>query len=85
MVACGDMRARPSVWNRDSLKAVLIFAGLLVPYHWYLLRWETLTGFSTIFIYFTVFLVCLLATLAAGLSTNLLFQIIGDYSQIMNK
>jgi glucan phosphoethanolaminetransferase (alkaline phosphatase superfamily) len=68
------MTARPSVWNRDSLKAVLIFAGLLVPYHWYLLRWETLSGLSTILIYFAVFLICLLATLAAGLSTSLLFR-----------
>ena len=68
------MRARPSVWNRDTLKAGLICAGLLVPYHWYLVRWETLSGLSTIAIYFSVFLICLLGTLAAGLSSSLIFR-----------
>ena len=74
VMACEDMRARPSVWNRDSLKAGLICAGLLVPYHWYLVRWETLSGLSTALIYSVVFLICLLGTVATALSTSLLFR-----------
>ncbi len=74
------MRARPSVWNRDILKAGLVGAGLLVPYHWYLVRWETLGSVSIMLTYFTVFLICLVATLAAALCHSLICRILFGFA-----
>ena len=68
------MRTYPLRVNRDSVKTGLICAGLLVPYHWYLVRWETLSGVSTMLIYSAVFLICLGATVAAAYCGSLVFR-----------
>lgn len=69
------MRANPSIWNRDTLKAGLVIAGLLVPYHWYLVRWETLSSVTFTIFYSALLTLCLIATLAAAFSQSILFRL----------
>ena len=69
------MRATPSIWNRDIFKAGLVVAGLLIPYHWYLVRWETLSSATFTLGYSALLTLCLVATLAAAFSQSIVFRL----------